>query len=117
MSKVNETFQDISTDLTYICQDDLNTDEDLINFKNGLLRVTAAETTLMPHTPEVLSTIQIPCEWCGEAKPTPVFDAYMHTLTNGDKAVEKLLLQYIGACISSLKALWSGCSARTTLSA
>ena len=103
MSKVNEAFQDISTDLTYICQDDLNTDEDLINFKNGLLRITATETTLASHTPEVLSTIQIPCEWCGEAKPTPVFDAYMHTLTNGDKAVEKLLLQYIGACISNIK--------------
>ena len=88
MSKINETLQDICSDLNFVSQEELNADEGLINFKNGLLHITATETTLTPHTPEVLSTIQIPCEWKGYPSPTPVFDRYMHTLTNGDKATE-----------------------------
>lgn len=103
MSKVNEVLQHISTDLNYVSQEELDSDESIINFKNGLLQVTETDTTLLMHTPEVISTIQIPCEWRGHPTPTPVFDRYMHTLTNGDKATEELLLQFIGACISNIK--------------
>ena len=103
MSKVNEALQHISTDLSYISQDDLNSEENIINFRNGLLKVTATETTLLTHSPSILSTIQIPCDWIGQETPTPVFDHYMHTLTNGDAAVERLLLEFIGVCISNIK--------------
>lgn len=103
MSKVTETLQHITTDLNYVSQDDLDADENLINFENGLLRVTDTEIKLMPHTPTVYSTIQIPCSWTGKSEPTPVFDAYMRTLTNGDKAIEQLLLEFIGVCISNVK--------------
>ncbi len=103
MSKVSEAYQHITTDLTYISQDDLNADENIINFRNGLLRVTATETTLMPHTPELLSTIQIPCDWQGAKTPTPVFDRYLQTLTNGDATVAQLLLEFMGVCISNIK--------------
>lgn len=103
MSKVSEALQHISTDLNYVGQDTLNADEDLINFSNGLLRVSESSVQLLPHSPDVLSTIQIPCEWKGVPSPTPVFDGYMHTLTNGDKAIEQLLLEFIGACISNVK--------------
>ena len=103
MSKVNEVLQHITTDLNYVSQDELDANENLINFKNGLLSVSADALTLIPHTPNVYSTIQIPCSWTGKPEPTPVFDAYMHTLTNGDKAIERLLLEFIGACISNIK--------------
>jgi len=103
MSKVNETLQNITTDLNYVGQDELNANENLINFQNGLLHVTATELNMIPHTPNVLSTIQIPCKWTGKPSPTPVFDSYMHTLTNGNAAVEQLLLEFIGACISNIK--------------
>ncbi|MCD7723958.1 MAG: phage/plasmid primase, P4 family [Clostridiales bacterium] len=103
MSKVNETFQHITSDLNYVSQDELNADETLINFKNGLLRVTATELTLLPHSPDVLSTIQIPCEWTGKPSPTPNFDSHIHTLTNADKSVEQLLLEYIGYVLSNIK--------------
>ncbi|MCD8381943.1 MAG: phage/plasmid primase, P4 family [Clostridiales bacterium] len=103
MSKVNETLQHITTDLNYVGQDELNANESLINFQNGLLHVTATELNMIPHTPNVLSTIQIPCKWTGKPSPTPVFDSYMHTLTNGNAAVEQLLLEFIGACISNIK--------------
>ncbi len=103
MSKVAEVLQHITTDLNYVSQEELDADENLINFKNGLLRVTETGTVLIPHTPTVYSTIQIPCDWIGKPEPTPVFDAYIHTLTNGDKAVEQLLLEFMGICISNIK--------------
>lgn len=103
MSKVTETLQHITTDLNYVGQDVLNANEKLINFKNGLLSVSEDALTLIPHTPTVYSTIQIPCNWTGKPEPTPVFDAYMHTLTNGDKAIERLLMEFIGVCISNIK--------------
>ena len=103
MGTVNEVYNQIITDLNYITQDELNVDEDLINFKNGLLHVTATETELLPHSPDVLSTIQIPCDWLGAHSPTPVFDGYMKTLTNMDKTTERLLLEWNGVCISNVK--------------
>ncbi len=103
MSKVNETLLHINTDLNYVGQDELNADESIINFQNGLLRVTAAEAVLEPHTPSVLSTIQIPCGWNDAPPLTPVFDAYMDTLTDGDGAVRQLLLEFMGVCISNVK--------------
>ena len=103
ISQISEALSHITTDLNYVGQDDLNGDENLINFQNGLLRVTEDSTELLPHTPDVLSTIQIPCEWKGAVSPTPVFDSYMRTLTNGDRAIERLLLEFIGVCISNVK--------------
>lgn len=103
IGQVTEALSHITTDLNYVSQDDLNGDEDLINFKNGLLRVTDSKMELLPHSPDILSTIQILCEWKGVPSPTPVFDSYMHTLTNGDKAIEQLLLEFMGACISNVK--------------
>jgi len=103
MSVTNEVFGLLTTDLNYVSQDDLNADESIINFTNGLLRVTATELTLLPHSPDVLSTVQIPCRWTGHSAPTPVFDGYMNTLTNKDWAILILLLQWMGACISNVK--------------
>lgn len=101
MGKVNEVYSQLITDLNYVSQDALNADEDIINFSNGLLRIS--DETLLPHSPEVLSTIQIPCDWTGRPSPTPVFDSYMNTLTGGDAQIENLLLEFDGACISNIK--------------
>ena len=91
----------ITTDLEYVSQSDLDADEGIINFQNGFLRLS--DMALLPHSPEVLSTIQIPCKWPGAPEPTPVFDQYLDTLTNGDRVVQKLLLEFIGVCLSNVK--------------
>lgn len=103
MSEVAEAVKHITTDLNFVGQDELDANEMLINFKNGLLRITEQGVDLIPHTPSVYSTIQIPSNWTGLPEPTPVFDAYMRTLTNDDAAVEQLLLEFIGVCISNVK--------------
>ncbi len=43
MSKVSEALQHISTDLNYISQDELDANEHLINFRNGLLHPENAD--------------------------------------------------------------------------
>ena len=103
MHQVNEAYQNILTDRNYISQDDLNSREDIINFRNGLLYVSADELRLESHDPAVYSTIQIPCNWTRDYSKTPVFVDYMKTLTNGDNAIARLLLQFIGCCISNVK--------------
>ena len=101
MRTVTEAASQLLTDLDTRTSDDLNTDEDIINFKNGLLRLS--DLALLPHSPDVLSTIQIPCEWHAMPCATPVFDGYMDTLSGGCHAVENLLLEFMGAIFSNVK--------------
>lgn len=103
MSTIKEAAQLILSDLDYLSQDDLNADESIINLQNGLLRVTDDEIALLPHSPEVLSTIQLPCCWYDHEIPTPVFDRYMDTLTNGNAEVKQLLLEFMGMAISNVQ--------------
>ena len=101
MKDVDEAFRNISAGLTAIPYTALNTDESVINFKNGLLRLSTME--LEPHTPEVLSTIQLDFEWNGTDAQTPVFDSYLAMLSDFDWDTQKLLLQFIGAALSNVR--------------
>ena len=56
----------------FVSEEDLNSDEDIINFQNGLLRLS--DMTLLPHTPDQLSTIQLPCDWPPAPSETPVYN-------------------------------------------
>ncbi len=103
MSDISNAVQDINTDLNYISRTELNTDENIINFQNGLLHVSANGISLQPHSPEIYSTVQLPCAWKNEAIPTPVFDKYLEKLTNGDEEIKQLLLEWIGVCLSNVK--------------
>lgn len=97
---LREAYTIITTDLNYTPQEDLDSDEDIVNFQNGILRLSTM--TLEPHDPKILSTIQLPCNWEPDS-PTPVFDSYLRTLTDGDSDIARLLLEFIGACLSNVK--------------
>ena len=103
MGAVHETYAILTTDLDYTPESALNAREDIINFRNGLLVVTATDARLIPHTPDILTTIQIPCNYTENLIPTPNFDRYLHTLTNGDRDVQQLLLEFMGVVISNIK--------------
>ena len=103
MNSVNEAFNQLITDTNYISQNELNADEGIINFRNGLLSLKAGGPKLLPHSPEVYSTIQIPCDWKDISTPTPAFDRYLHSLVDGNQAVVQLLMEFIGVCISNVK--------------
>ena len=100
LGTLRETYGILTAGRNYTHQEDLNSDEDIVNFQNGLLHLSTME--LSPHDPKVLSTIQLPCDWRPDVA-TPVFDEYLKTLTNGDPEMARLLLEFIGACLSNVK--------------
>ena len=99
MKDVDEVFKDLCCDKAFHKAEELNADENIINFENGLLHLDTME--LQPHTPSVLSTIQIPCNWNPAATAAPVFESFLNTLACGDKEVQSFLMQFIGAVISN----------------
>ena len=103
MPKINEAYNQLMTDPVTLTQDDLNADESMINFKNGLLYMTPEGLIFRPHSPDVYSTIQIPCNWNCDPAQTPVFDRYMEQLTGGDEKVIRLLQEAGGVAISNVK--------------
>lgn len=100
MRVVTEVYNLLTNDLDYIPLDVFDRDANIINFKNGILHLDTMQLT--PHSPDYLTTIQLPCEWTGQASDTSVFDAFLDKLTNGDTEVQKLLIEYIGLCLSNL---------------
>lgn len=102
MNQISQVLQQIVTDRCHHTESELNRDESIINFQNGLLKVSEDELQLTPHSHKTLSTIQIPCAWTGADADTPVFDNYMDTLTNKDSTVKELLLEFMGVCISNV---------------
>jgi P4 family phage/plasmid primase-like protien len=103
MPRITETYNQLMTDPVTASQDDLNADESVINFRNGLLYITPDGYELREHSPAVLSTVQIPCDWPGRPVPTPVFDQFMKDLSGGDRGIEQLLLEIAGVVISNIK--------------
>lgn len=103
MTVVNEAFNQLMTDLNYVKIEDLNADESIINFQNGILKLSDDKPVLLPHSPQYLSTIQIPCNYYEEEIPTPVFDSYINTLTGNNEKTRLLLLEFIGVIISNVK--------------
>lgn len=101
MRDVNEVYQILITDDAYVDAALLNADENIINFRNGLLRLDTTELAL--HSPDVYSTIQIPCDWNPAAVGAPVFERYLDDLTEGDAGKKRLLLQFMGVALSNIK--------------
>ena len=101
MRDVREVLQNLKTDLKFVDESQLNADENIINFENGLLYLN--EMKLHPHSPAVLSTIQIPCKYNPDNKNATIFTNFLQELTSGNQEKIDLLLQYMGICISNIK--------------
>ena len=85
--------------------DELDSDERYINFKNGLYDVKRRE--LIPHDPEVLSTIQLQFDYDPSRKDMPVFEKFMSDLfTREDGTIDhdsmKILQEFCGLAISNI---------------
>lgn len=110
MSTVDEVFRQLTTDRVFHDQSEVNGDENIINFRNGVLHLDTLE--LHPHDPKYLCTRQIPVNWrdCSQVK-TPVFDQFMQFFTTGSTTGEidrsggvyRLLLEFLGAAVSNVK--------------
>lgn len=103
MRQLEEAYKIIMTDRNYIHTEEMDNHENIINFKNGLLKVAENNLELTEHNPNIYSTIQLPCCWTGEKQDAPVFQQFMSVLTNKNRDVERLLMQFIGVCLSNVK--------------
>lgn len=103
-SGIDGAVRDVKSDDSHRIDDlkPFNADTNIINFQNGVLRLNTME--LMLHSPDILSTIQIPCNWSitGKIPACPIFDGYLNTLANGDVEIIRFLWQYIGVTISNI---------------
>ncbi|MBC8539212.1 hypothetical protein H8693_09760 [Christensenellaceae bacterium NSJ-63] len=95
-------YKELITDYANISENDLNSNEDIINFKNGILNIKTNE--LLPHNPKYLCTIQIPCDWKPDLslEDAPIFKDFLNTITSGNVDDQKTLLEVIGLCISNV---------------
>ena len=83
----------------------LNTDTNYINLKNGLYDIK--QDKLIPHTPEILSTIQLNCNYVKDYEKPPKWLAYLKDLCrdengNVDKEKAHLLQEWLGLIISNI---------------
>lgn len=81
---------------------DLNSNRDYINFKNGLLNLNTLE--IEPHTPDMMFTIQIPVDYkpLDECEYGEVFEDYMNFLVGNDVIMKNVLLECMGLVISNI---------------
>lgn len=100
-SILNKVYRLLQTDLgNTVPANQLNSDSNIINFENGLLHLDSMELT--PHSPNIFSTIQLPCEWTPSPTPCPIFDSFLNTLSSENKDMIKLLTEYIGYAVSNV---------------
>lgn len=101
---LDEVYKLLLTDGKRVHSADINSADNLICFENGVLNIDTME--LMPHSPEYLITIQIPCNWIyksGNLPPEcPCFTRFLETLTGGDAEMLRLLWEFIGFVISNI---------------
>lgn len=101
MNDVKEVFNNLTTDLVFTDYEKINANESIINFQNGILDLKKMQ--LFPHSAKYYSTVQIPCNWTNKAIETPMFDSFINTLINNDTGIRRLILQFIGVCLSNIK--------------
>lgn len=95
-------YKELTTEAANTEESDFNADENIINFKNGILDLTTGE--LLPHSSEYLSTIQIPCNYIPNAKlaQAPTTMKFLQDITGMDADDIKTHLEVWGLCISNV---------------
>jgi P4 family phage/plasmid primase-like protien len=100
-STLNKVYKLLQTDLgNTVPANKLNSDSNIINFRNGLLLLDSMELT--EHSPDIISTIQLPCDWNPSPSPCPVFDSFLSTISSNNAEMVKLLTEYIGYAVSNV---------------
>lgn len=69
----------------------------VIGFENGVLNAVSGE--FFDHNPDFMLTSIVPYNYDPKAE-SPVFDRFISEISSGDKAIEKILLEFGGYAIS-----------------
>ena len=98
-SMFDEVYKQLITDKSTIMIEDLDQERKYINYKNGLYNVETK--TLEPHTPDILSTIQINAYHDDTARHPQRFFKYLDSLTENDESLKAILQEWAGLTISN----------------
>ena len=101
MADVEEVMRNILSDPCFVTAEELDADESIVNFKNGIYHLDTFKLT--PHSPDIYSTVQLDCDWDLSSTKTPVFDAFMNDLCGDNTGVYIFLMEYIGVTLSNIK--------------
>jgi len=100
-STVDEVYKLFNMDLKNLIESEkLDADENLIGLLDGVLDIKY--WTLRPHNADNLITRHLECNFKQGETATPVFDAYLADLCEGDKEKEQFLLQFLGCALSNV---------------
>lgn len=98
-SMMDEVYKFLVTDKTSVKIEDLDRDSKYINFKNGLFNVETKQ--LEPHTPDLLSTIQLNVSYDPTAPIPSLWHYYLDFLTGNDQNLKNILQEWTGLTISN----------------
>jgi len=100
---IEAVYYEFCTDFADVEEEAFNSDESIINFKNGIYNIYSDELT--QHDPKYLSTVQIPCDYVPGLMidDAPYFKAYMDDMFSDDDATRNFWYEFVGAVISNIK--------------
>lgn len=104
-SQWEHVYKELTTQSVNTQESELNADESIINFRNCILGIDDVDQIkMLPHSPEYISTIQIPCNYNPNAsiEQAPEFWKYIQDLSNGNEQDQITLLEIIGVVISNV---------------
>lgn len=78
--------------------DQMDSQKHLVNIANGMLDINSFE--LLPHSPEYLSTIQIPVKYDPAAK-CERFEKFVNEIMDGDTEKERVLQEIVGYLLTA----------------
>lgn len=95
-------YKELITESSNTEEQDLNADEDIINFQNCVLRLSTGE--MMEHNPKFLSTTQIPVNYNPNLSlsQAPTTLKYLNDVTGGNAEDMTTLLEVVGLVISNV---------------
>lgn len=103
-SILKSAFEQIVCSTTHnVSVSELNANETLINFQNGIVDFSESDAPLRYHNSNILSTIQLPCNYIPNCTDTaPVFEKYLNDLTDGDNEKKRVILEYMAVAVSNI---------------
>ncbi|MBQ3183981.1 MAG: hypothetical protein IJB57_09980 [Clostridia bacterium] len=101
MADVEEVVRNILSDPNFVTSEELDADESIVNFKNGIYHLDTYKMT--PHSPDIYSTVQLDCDWDLSNVETPTFDAFMKDLCGDNTDHYTFLMEFMAVTLSNIR--------------
>lgn len=99
----NSVWEEFNTDEPTVIESDFNSDENIIGFENGVLKLDTGK--IVDYDETMLLTRRVACKYISNKTldDAPIFKKYLENLCNNNNVQMDFLLEYIGAILSNVK--------------